>query len=385
MQHTEQLLIVGASVRAAAFSALRAGLRPECADLFADADLQARCAVRCVAAMDYPRGFLDLPSLSLPGPWLYTGGLENRPDLIAEMARRRQPLWGNSADVLRRVRSPFAVAGVLRRAGLPCPALWPSDTLPPATGRWLVKPLDGAGGSGIHLWDGTAPRSRPRRRCYYQEFLEGGSYSGIYLGNSHAARLLGVTRQLVGEPWLHARPFHYCGSIGPVALGKKLEQGVAGVGSALAQGFGLKGLFGVDFILSGGIPYPVEVNPRTTASVEVIEYATGLLALALHGQVFDPDVPVPPASAGSAGVVGKAILFARAPLRFPDRGPWRAWIDTSAGASILATYADIPHPGDLIEAGQPIMTVFARAGTVEDCQDRLQLLASDLDRRLFGR
>jgi len=33
-----QVLIVGASARAAAFSALRAGLRPWCADLFADLD-----------------------------------------------------------------------------------------------------------------------------------------------------------------------------------------------------------------------------------------------------------------------------------------------------------------------------------------------------------
>src|SRR5437763_9510980 len=32
----EHLLILGASTRAAAFSALRAGLRPSCADLFSD-------------------------------------------------------------------------------------------------------------------------------------------------------------------------------------------------------------------------------------------------------------------------------------------------------------------------------------------------------------
>ena len=35
----KRLLIVGASVRAAAFSARRSGFDPECADLFADADL----------------------------------------------------------------------------------------------------------------------------------------------------------------------------------------------------------------------------------------------------------------------------------------------------------------------------------------------------------
>ena len=36
MSAGESVVIFGASVRAAAFSALRAGLRPWCADLFAD-------------------------------------------------------------------------------------------------------------------------------------------------------------------------------------------------------------------------------------------------------------------------------------------------------------------------------------------------------------
>ncbi len=38
MASPQHLLIFGASARAAAFSALRAGLQPWCADLFADAD-----------------------------------------------------------------------------------------------------------------------------------------------------------------------------------------------------------------------------------------------------------------------------------------------------------------------------------------------------------
>ena len=142
MPFAEHLLIVGASARAAAFSALRAGLRPECADLFADADLRARCPVWPVAAEGYPRSFLDLPALRDPGPWMYTGGFENRPDLIDALARRRQSLWGNPAGVLRRVRSPFEVCGALRAAGLPCPVAWAGDT-PPAEGRWLLKPRHG--------------------------------------------------------------------------------------------------------------------------------------------------------------------------------------------------------------------------------------------------
>ena len=45
MNTSETVLIIGASTRAAAFSALRAGLTPRCLDYFADRDLAAICTV----------------------------------------------------------------------------------------------------------------------------------------------------------------------------------------------------------------------------------------------------------------------------------------------------------------------------------------------------
>src|SRR5215813_1264313 len=96
----EHLLIFGASARAAAFSALRAGLRPWCADLFADTDLRACCPALALDPGSYPQGFVQAARQGPPGPWLYTGGLENRPDLVRRLARQR-PLWGNDASVLR--------------------------------------------------------------------------------------------------------------------------------------------------------------------------------------------------------------------------------------------------------------------------------------------
>src|SRR5207249_9264748 len=89
-------------------------------------------------------------------------------------------------------------------------------------------------------------------------------------GNPFAA-FLEVTRQLVGEPWLHAAPFHYCGSIGPLPLSESLWRKFWRIGTVLAKAFRLRGLFGVDCVLRDGIPWPVEVNPRYPASVEVLE------------------------------------------------------------------------------------------------------------------
>ena len=52
---------------------------------------------------------------------MYTGALENHPGLLKKLAAQR-PLYGNAADVVRRVRDPFAVARVLTEAGFP---RWP--------------------------------------------------------------------------------------------------------------------------------------------------------------------------------------------------------------------------------------------------------------------
>ena len=79
---------------------------------------------------------------------------------------------------------------------------------------------------------------------------------------------------------MHAAPFHYCGSVGPLSLAPQVRARFAQLGEVLVELFPLRGLFGVDCVLKDSVPWPVEVNPRYPASVEVLEYATGLAALA---------------------------------------------------------------------------------------------------------
>lgn len=384
MTSPQKLLIFGASARAAAFSALRAGLEPWCADLFADADLQARCAVMRVAAERYPGVFLDVNSLELVCPWMYVGGLENHPFLLAALARQR-PLWGNAFPQLRNCRSPDHLASLFRHREIPCPAIWrPTAFRPiPPPGAWLLKPLAGAGGGGIQPWNGRPLSYRQTRRKYFQQYLKGVSCSAIYLASHRQAQLLGATRQLVGEPWLHPSPFRYCGSIGPLPLDPKLRAALERIGNAVAKDCYLQGLFGVDCVLRDGVPYPVEINPRYTASVEVIEYATGISALALHRAVFDSAANPSLRANKDETILGKAILFARAPLTFPADGPWMATLRQPGDIWEMPAFADIPHPSAPIQTGQPILTFFARAKSPEDCRAELRRMAAELDRALF--
>jgi predicted ATP-grasp superfamily ATP-dependent carboligase len=292
-------------------------------------------------------------------------------------------------------RDPLAVADIVRRAGLPCVDVVPATTSPADNAQWLVKPIRSAGGQGIRSWDGSALR---RRSVYLQRYVAGDSYSACYIGHENATRLLGVTRQLVGEEWLHAPPFHYCGSIGPITLHDSARSQVEKLGLALATGCQLRGLFGVDLVLNDNTFWPVEINPRYTASVEVLEHATGLSALEAHRDVFENQT-IQPVRAGSvsdrstphsgrlrsrlAGVVGKAILFARQDFTFPATGPWSSSL--SAPVNEMRAFADVPHSGQRITTAHPILTCFARADSESACLQALREIAADLDRRLFGR
>jgi len=365
---TTDLIIIGASARAAALSARRAGMRPWCADLFADRDLRRLAPVRRVA--DYPHGLLAALADAPQAPLLYTGGLENWPDLLAQVGR---PLWGNGPDILRRVRSPFLLARCFGERGLRCPAV---RAAPPARGRWLLKPRRGAGGFGIRPFAGQ--RFNPRTH-YLQEWLDGTACSAVYVGLDDGARLLRVTRQLVGTPWLHATGFHYAGSIGPLpGIDRAAWQAL---GDALVEDFRLRGVFGVDAVVRDGVPWPVEVNPRYPASVEVLERALGVPALALHRAAFTGGPASAPAPTVVTTVWGKAILCARRNLIFPAEGPWEEVLRAPQGDN--SPFADIPAAGEMIESSRPVLTLCAAGTDVADCEARLRKASEALDRYLW--
>jgi predicted ATP-grasp superfamily ATP-dependent carboligase len=352
---------------------MRAGLQPWALDLFADRDLAAACPATAVPGRHYPAALADLARTAPPGPWLYTGALENWPELVAQIAQDR-PLWGNDAACLRRVRDPFALAAALRAAGLPCPAVRRPDDRPVA-GQWLLKPIASGGGTGIRF---TTFKKPVRRLSYVQEFIEGNSCSAVFLAGRADCRLLGVTRQLVGESWVHTPPFRYAGSIGPLELSAAEHAAWERLGAVIAAFAGLRGLFGVDAVVRDGMPWPVEVNPRYTASVEVLEYATGMRALALHRRVFEPEAPKF-ADGPAADIIGKAVWYAPRPLTVPGNGPWEAVLNRRPAIDSPPPFADIPRVGQRIAAGHPVLTMIAAETTVDECRRRLQTIAGEMD------
>ncbi len=135
---SQTVTIVGASARAAAASAVRAGFAVRAGDLFADVDLGRICQSTRVER--YPAGLREVVGGPQPGGWLYTGALENHPALVDALAALR-PLYGNCGRVLRAVRDPRRLSQALASVGLDYPAIAtdPADAVAP--GRGFVNRL----------------------------------------------------------------------------------------------------------------------------------------------------------------------------------------------------------------------------------------------------
>src|SRR5262245_28436875 len=358
-----RLIILGASARAAAFSAVRAGFEPHAIDLFADRDLAELCpAVRIERyPLDFVAALAELPDAQ----WMYTGGLENYPRLIARMAAMR-PLLGNSGQTLRAVRNPQLLNNVLREEGFLCPCAW--NGREDAGRQWLVKPRRGSGGLGVRFAT-TEDLAAPSRGALVQEYIEGESASAAFVAANGQAVLLGATRQLIGRDWNLWPQFVYLGSIRPLGLTKEEQACLQRLGEVLARRFGLVGLFGVDFVRAADALWPVEVNPRYAASMEVLERIAGQQLIGFHVAACERgELPAAAAITGHQ-CAGKAVAYAHSECSWSEESLSNT---PDCVAEKWPDIADLPHIGQWFHAGQPIATVFASGSSIAEVERNLR-------------
>ena len=73
--------------------------------------------------------------------------------------------------------------------------------------------------------------------------------SAVCVASARDTEVVGLTRQLVGQPEVHAPPFAWCGTITPVDLPSVAREIIRQIAQVLARGTGLCGLFGCDFLV----------------------------------------------------------------------------------------------------------------------------------------
>lgn len=379
------LVILGVSVRAAAQSAQRAGWQPYGIDCFADRDLAA-CGP-AIRITHYPVEFLRALIQAPHAPWIYTGGLENYPRLVDRLAAVR-PLWGNPGRVLAQVRAMGFLAQAARAAGLPFPETRRS---PPQEGgkpgcQWLVKPRRSGGGVGIRwLEDFSAVRSEPLlpRGCHLQRYVHGTPAGAVFLFAKEHATLLGVTRQLVGRDLGRPAPFQYAGSIGPVIPTAEEEAALNRLAQVLAEKVPLRGLVNLDYLRQSGPIVPLEINPRYSASVEVLEQASGAALLSWHiSACGGPPAPSAPRRIVARAAAGKVVVYAPCCVAAED-------LELASRQARLSdqgiALADLPSAPERVPPGQPLCTLLAEGEDPQELQPRLKRAAQQLERCLVLR
>ena len=349
------LLIAGGSARAAAWCAVRAGLRVAALDRFNDLDLLA-VADPCFKWDGSDRQVEEVVG-DLGVPWMYVGPLENRPDLVAR-CERLAPLRGNGADVLRAVRDPFRVREVLRDAGFPTLDLRPEGDPPRPRADWLLKPRNGCGGRGIVVWrEQTSGHPTLKEPHYFQELRMGLRFeclhaSSAFEATADGARLMG---ECTWDAWVPDDPAPAWGraAYGPQRAGRSDRSRTGPLPQdwerCLTAAFGLRGPCGIDF--AGGQPdHPnariVEVNPRFTATMELCGHSCGPF-----GNVDARHAPPQVTRAKRTVFAGHPVRVGELPVFGPHDGGW---------------VADVPAPGTPIPARHPICTVFADPGQTAD-------------------
>ena len=364
------VLLAGVSTRALAESAARAGFDVTAIDAFADVDQHPLVRALSLGPLFSPDAAAQHARRMACDAVAYGSNFENHPDAIALLAEGRA-LWGNTPDVVRRVRDPKLVSDVLRRRGFAAPGLSIPDrpVLDPSVGSgfdWVVKPFASGGGHRVRRW---RPGQRVPRGCYLQELVPGTPGSIVFVAARGRAVAIGLTRVLIGEDAFGVSGYRYCGNILSAAGEDDDVFGAAQrLAVAVSEEFGLVGVNGIDFVVRDGLPYAIEINPRWCASMELVERRYDLSVFGAHAAACrDGVLPVFDLERVRRGAdaVGKAIVFAREDVLVADL---RTRLDESVGADNLR---DIPNPGTSIGAGHPVCTVFASGRDVAACHGEL--------------
>lgn len=362
MPESGVILVAALSGRAIAQAVARTGTDAATLDLFGDSDVPMpalRVEGDPVAGFDGQALIAAAGALAPPGSALVVGsGFEQAPDLLAALVRAGPyRLLGNRPEVVWAVKDPGNFAARLTTLGLEELGVSHPETRTDAPhgaapGAWLVKRAGAAGGWHIVPWDGgPLPAGH-----YLQRRVAGRATSVAFVADrSGRCEPAAISRQWA-DPAPDA-PFRYGGAVLPAAVPASLADRLAEATRRIAAEFALVGLNSLDLLVDGETATVLEVNPRPGATLDLLERHRQGGAMRAHldaaaGRSWSLGAPRP-------GVVAGAVAYAAAALRVPDSFAWPPWC------------ADLPRPGTVMEAGQPLCSVTAWGGDEEEARRRL--------------
>lgn len=370
VREMQTIAVAAISARAMAEAAANDGFNVVALDLFGDLDTR-RAASRWLPIgtpgglrIDAASALAALRQLAQEGEggdpvvgWIAGSGFEGEPGLL-EQGAAVLPLIGTAPDAVRRLRDPASFFGFLRARVMPYPQVLLDPPEDPA--GWLMKDAHGCGGWHVRHapWSVEEPLSS---HDYFQREMPGQPMSATFIANGREVHVLGFNEMTVRR--FGARPFVFCGAVGPVPVPENIAMRVTGIARALAAEFELRGLCSIDFMRDDDAIGVLEVNPRPPASMSLYRSPArtpGLmhahLRACLHGEL-------PAMSAHAQDIEGIEIVFAPRPMQLDE-----------VVARQLAEWPgirDIPGIGQRFDIDDPLCTLTACGTSADEVRARL--------------
>ncbi len=356
------LAVAALSARTLAEAARDDGFDVVALDLFGDADTRRACSHWM--QIGAPESLRIDPAMLLSAltglaqrrdviGWIAGSGFDGQADLLARGAAVL-PLIGTPADAQQQVRDPQAFFDALDRLGIAHPPV--RMTAPVDAAGWLVKDPWGCG--GWHIRRASCGDPAPAHH-YFQREVPGTPMSATFIANGSDTCVLGFNELTVRR--FGARPFVFCGAVGPVALPPEVAPRIVAAVRGLAAAFALRGLASLDFMLDGAAFSVLEVNTRPPASMALYGrhgVVAAHLRACLHGEL-----PLGSSVSLIDAVQGTEIVFASRPTRFDAPAALRL-----AG---LAGCHDLPFAATHFNAADPVCSVSARGNTAAQVRGML--------------
>jgi len=347
---------VGISVRPLVESAIRAGFDVRALDFFGDLDTKAACpgislSERGVPFSPRPSDYWKAAHDILKDAIVYTAPLENHPSLIERFSEKMR-LWGNGPSVLKNVRNPRILQDFCAKEGMAFPKTYFGRPATAPQRGLLLKPKKSGGGKDILPYNGILPPG-----YYLQEHVSGIPCSVTFIADGLEANVIAVTRQYIGEKWLGASGFSWCGNMVPNDLSEWQNGRLSRIVQKFTERFRLVGCVGMDFILADDI-YVLEINPRLCGSMDAVEKAFDINLFDLHMRACEGDMRE---DFSQKKYCAKAIIYAEKSL-----------VARNTEALLGTAVRDIPRPNLRIGEGEPLCSVVVEGSTEEGCTRNLR-------------
>lgn len=389
-----QSLVIGFSCRALAQSVSRAGLEPWVIDCCGDLDtLECSAHYQKIDALDDQKSIGECVER-----WgskadfdcvFFAGGMENQ-DLSPNL-----PSAGINESPLARLRSWRAWESWAREVGMEFPKTMDleSEAARAITNKiqsayepdrtWLIKDLSQAGGLGVRLCEnGLAEkdllnRDSDRRLRILQQYVDGDSVGVSFLSGRKGGVALGAVRALphAQHPW---SDFIYRGSMGPIPLTEQEWLILDSFANCVTLQSGWSGVWNADFIRASDGWYLLEINPRWSAGMELLDQKWRR-SIAWHHANVVGDNGNPLSWIAQKNIIEEDRSKKAAPIRKEILYLDRSWSCTeqavasmwerrwgSAESSLPPwSFADIPPAKTELEAGYPFCSLFTIVGEQE--------------------